>query len=110
MKQWLLFLLKLLFTAGCLWRAFWGEDFSSSPLLQPSKLRWDWVALGVVLGGMTYFMSALRWWILLRAQEIRITLMRAFSLSLMGENFNLVTVGNVGGDATKIFLLNREHP
>jgi uncharacterized membrane protein YbhN (UPF0104 family) len=110
MKKWLIFIAKLLFTAACLWWAFSGEDFSSSPLLQPSRLRWDWIALGIALGGLTYFMSALRWWILLRAQGIRITLMRSFSLSLMGEVFNLVTVGGVGGDATKVFLLNRQHP
>jgi uncharacterized membrane protein YbhN (UPF0104 family) len=110
MKKWLLFGAKLVFTAGCLWWAFSGEDFSKSALLQPSQLRWDWIAGGIALGGLTYFISAVRWWILLRAQGIRVTIARSFELTLMGEIFNLVTVGGVGGDAAKVFLLNRQHP
>ncbi len=110
MKKWLLFAAKLLFTAACLWWAFSGQDFSKSPLLRPSELRWEWIAAGIALGGLTYFISAVRWWILLRAQGIRVSLARGFELTLMGEIFNLVTVGGVGGDAAKVFLLNRQHP
>jgi uncharacterized membrane protein YbhN (UPF0104 family) len=110
MKKWLLFAAKLLFTAACLWWAFSGQDFSQSPLLQPADLRWDWIAAGIALGGLTYFISAVRWWILLRAQGIRITVARGLELTLMGEIFNLVTVGGVGGDAAKVYLLNRQHP
>jgi uncharacterized membrane protein YbhN (UPF0104 family) len=110
MKKWLLFLAKLLFTAGCLWWAFHGEDFSDSPLLRPSALRWDWLAAGVAFGGVTYFISAIRWWLLLRAQGIHLSVPRCFGLTLMGEIFNLVTVGGVGGDAAKVYLVNRRQP
>jgi uncharacterized membrane protein YbhN (UPF0104 family) len=110
MKKWLLFAAKLLFTAACLWWAFSGQDFSKSALLRPGELRWDWIAAGIALGGLTYFISAVRWWILLRAQGIRVSIPRSCELTLMGEIFNLVTVGGVGGDAAKVFLLNRQHP
>ncbi len=110
MKKWLLFLAKLVFTVACLWWAFSGEDFSKSALLRPSELHWNWIALGITLGGLTYFISAVRWWILLRAQGIGVSVMRSFELTLMGEIFNFVTVGGVGGDAAKVFLINRQHP
>lgn len=110
MKKWLLFSAKLAFTAACLWWAFSGQDFSHSALARPSALGWHWIAGGIALGGLTYFISAVRWWILLRAQGIRISIARGFELTLMGEVFNLVTVGGVGGDAAKVFLLNRQHP
>jgi len=110
MKKWLLFAAKLVLTAGCLWWAFAGQDFGGSALARPGELRWDWIAAGAVCGGLTYGISALRWWILLRAQGIRVSVARSFELTLMGEIFNLATVGGVGGDAAKVFLLNRQHP
>lgn len=110
MKKWLLFLLKLGFTAACLWWAFSGIDFKNSALARPAELNWSWIALGTALGGATLFISSVRWWLLLRAQEIPAGLWRTVELSLIGSLFNLFAVGGVGGDAAKIFLLIREHP
>jgi uncharacterized membrane protein YbhN (UPF0104 family) len=110
MKKWLLFLLKLVFTVGCLWWAFSGIDFKHSVFAHPQDLRWQWIAGGIVLGGATVFLSALRWWLLLRAQGIMVGLWRITELTLIGNLFNLFAVGGVGGDAAKIFLLIREHP
>lgn len=110
MKKWLLFLVKLVFTGACLWWAFSGIDFKHSAFTHPGDLEWQWILGGVVLGGATVFLSALRWWLLLRAQGISVGLWRIVELSLIGNLFNLFAVGGVGGDAAKIFLLIREHP
>lgn len=110
MKKWLLFLAKLVFTAACLWWAFSGIDFKHSALANPGELGWSWIAGGIALGGATVFLSALRWWLLLRAQGIAVGLWRVTELTLIGNLFNLFAVGGVGGDAAKIFLLIREHP
>lgn len=110
MKKWLLFLVKLAFTAACLWWAFSGIDLTHSALARPSELDWRWIAWGVVLGGATVLFSALRWWLLLRAQGIPAGLWRIVELTLIGNLFNLFAVGGVGGDAAKIFLLIRDHP
>jgi uncharacterized membrane protein YbhN (UPF0104 family) len=110
LKKWLLFAAKLAFTAACLWWAFSGIDLKGSALTRPSELDGRWIALGVLFGGLAYAVTGLRWWLLLRAQGLRVSLPRAVELTLMGEIFNLVTVGGVGGDAAKIFLLSRQHP
>lgn len=110
MKKWLLFLVKLIFTIACLWWAFSGEEFKNAEILRRADIHWEWIAWAVGLGGITYFLSSFRWWILLRAQGIRISVLRGFELTLMGEIFNLVTVGGVGGDVAKVYLLNRQHP
>jgi uncharacterized membrane protein YbhN (UPF0104 family) len=65
---------------------------------------------GVVLAGVTVFLTAVRLWVLLAATGIRITLWRATELTLIGNLFNLAAVGGIGGDAAKIFLLIRDHP
>lgn len=110
MKKWLLFLLKLALTAACLWWAFSRVDLRHSVFARPGDLHWSWIAAGIGFGGGTIGLSALRWWLLLRAQGIAVSLWRAIELTLVGNLFNLFAVGGVGGDAARIFLLIRRHP
>jgi uncharacterized membrane protein YbhN (UPF0104 family) len=113
MKKWLLFLIKLGLTVACLWFALtrddFQKDFNESSGLWPADPGWGWAVYGVILGGLTIFLSALRWWVLLRAQGVTASLWRTVELSLIGSLFNLFTVGGVGGDAAKIFLLIRDN-
>jgi uncharacterized membrane protein YbhN (UPF0104 family) len=62
------------------------------------------------LAGLTVVLTAVRLKLLLAAQGIRITLWRSTELTLIGNLFNLVAVGGIGGDAARIFLLIRDHP
>lgn len=110
MKKVLFFLLKLSLTLGCLAWALQGVDWEASVLSRPSEIDWRWVAAGVAAAGITIFLTAVRLWVLLAAQGIRITLWRANELTLIGNLFNLFAVGGVGGDAARIFLLIRDHP
>ncbi len=113
MKKWLLFFIKLALTVACLWFALTRGDFQKglddSTGFWPADPGWGWAVLGTLLGGATIFLSALRWWLLLRAQGISVTLWRTVELTLIGSLFNLFTVGGVGGDAAKIFLLIRDN-
>jgi len=110
MKRWLLFLAKLLLTVACLWWALRGVDLRESILVHPE--RWDagWIGLGLLFAGLTMGLTGLRLWLLLRAQGVSLGLWRATELTLIGNLFNLVGVGGVGGDAARIFLLIRDHP
>ncbi len=110
MKKWLLLALKLVLTAVCLWWALRGVEWRDSVLAHPSQLVWAWLLPGVLLAGLTVFLTGLRLWLLLAAQGVRISLWRATELTLIGNLFNLVAVGGIGGDAAKIFLLIRDHP
>lgn len=110
MKKALLFLLKLALTAGCLWWALRDIEWERSALLKPAALGWSWAVPGLLLAGASVGITALRLWLLLRAQGIDLTLRRAVELTLIGDLFNLATVGGIGGDAARIFLLIRDHP
>lgn len=110
MKKWLLFLVKLLLTAGCLVWAMRGIEWRDSVLARPDELAWDWILIGLGFAGLTVSLSALRLWLLLRAQGVRIGLGRAHELTLIGNLFNLVAVGGIGGDAARIYLLIRDFP
>ncbi|GAA5480973.1 lysylphosphatidylglycerol synthase transmembrane domain-containing protein [Haloferula sargassicola] len=110
MKKALFFLLKLALTGACLSWALKGVDWSSSIFTKPGELAWRWAVPGVLLAGLTAVLTATRLWLLLRAQNIRISLLRAIELTLIGNLFNLAAVGGIGGDAARIFLLIRDHP
>ncbi|WP_367874524.1 lysylphosphatidylglycerol synthase transmembrane domain-containing protein [Luteolibacter sp. Populi] len=111
MKKWLLFLIKLGLTVACLYWAFSQDDLrkklSESSTFWPEHPKWAWAVIGVLFGGGAIFVSALRWWILLRAQDVHVSLRRVVELTLIGSLFNFATV--IGGDAAKIFLLIRDH-
>lgn len=54
--------------------------------------------------------ATVRWWLLLRVQEIHLTLKRVSQLYMVGMFFNLFLLGSTGGDAVKLFYLLRERP
>jgi len=109
MKKWLLFLAKLAFTVGCLWWALKGQHLEESASFWPQDPEWGWALAAIALGGATVFLSAFRWWLLLLAQGIPVSLGRVNQLTLIGGLFNLMGVSSVTGDAAKIFLLIRDH-
>lgn len=110
MKKWLLFLIKFILTGLCLWWALHEVDWANSILSNPGDLSWGWIVPGIVLAGVTVLLTAVRLWVLLMAQGIRVTLWRSVELTLIGNLFNLVAVGSIGSDAARIFLLIRDHP
>lgn len=110
MKKALFFLIKLILTVACLTWALNDVDWKESKILRPGELHWQWIACGVLMAGLTVFLTAVRLWVLLAAQGVRISLWRAGELTLIGDLFNLFAVGGVGGDAVRIFLLIRDHP
>ena len=109
MKKWLLFLAKLAFTIACLWWALKGQHLEESASFWPKDPEWTWALAAIALGGVTVFLSAFRWWLLLLAQGIPVGLWRVTQLTLIGGLFNLMGVSSVTGDAAKIFLLIRDH-
>jgi hypothetical protein len=85
-------------------------DWENSILSTPSDLSWGWIGGGTLLAGGTVVLTAVRLWVLLAAQGIRITLWRSVELTLIGNLFSLIAVGSIGSDAARIFLLIRDHP
>lgn len=100
---------KLALTSFCLWWAFHGVNLHHSVFINPEKLEIGWLMAAIAMGGVAVFFNAWRWWWFLRAQEVDVSIARAVKLTLIGTLFNLVSVGGLGGDAARIWLLIKRH-
>ena len=68
------------------------------------------IVVALVLFGVTLFLSAVRWQILLRVQEIPLRLAPIFQVSMIGQFFNSFLLGTTGGDVVKILYVAQLAP
>jgi uncharacterized protein (TIRG00374 family) len=82
------------------------------PLLVAQMARADyaWLSLAGLLFGTTYLFAAVRWWFLMRVQEIHLPLRIAAALTLVGQFFNSFMLGSIGGDIVKAVYLHKYAP
>ncbi len=66
-------------------------------------------AAGFGFGGALLLM-ALRWWFLLRVLDIRIRIWETIRLTFLGQFFNTVVPGTVGGDVIKAYYVAKHTP
>jgi glycosyltransferase 2 family protein len=67
-----------------------------------------WVALGAVTYAAGQWLSAWRWWLLLRPVQLSVRYLRMVAFYFIGMFFNFFLPTIVGGDAVKAILLSRE--
>lgn len=65
------------------------------------------LAIGLLLFGVITHIGVLRWWLLLRAQDIRVPFGLARRLTFLGFFFNNVVPGPTGGDLVKAVYIAR---
>jgi hypothetical protein len=56
---------------------------------------------------LTVLITAIRWWLLLRLQAIRMSRWEAIRLTFLGQFFNAVVPGTVGGDLVKAYYASK---
>lgn len=66
------------------------------------------LAIGGFLGSV--MIIAVRWWFLLRLQRIRVPLWEVIRLTFLGQFFNAVVPGTVGGDLVKAYYVSKHTP
>lgn len=110
LKKVLIFVLKLVLTAGCLFWALSQADLSHSVFARPGAVDYRWMAGGVLMAGLTVLLTSLRWRLYLMAQGVDPGMKRTVELTLIGNLFNLLSIGGIGGDAARVLLLIRDHP
>jgi uncharacterized protein (TIRG00374 family) len=73
---------------------------------------WNWGALaaGLLLSLVAVSITFFRWYLLVRALELKFRLGDAFRLGFLGFMFNFVGAGSVGGDLFKAVFIAREQP
>lgn len=58
---------------------------------------------GLLVVGLIYPILVVRWWLMLHARDIRVTLWKAFRLVMVGNFFNFCMPGTTGGDVIKAY-------
>jgi uncharacterized protein (TIRG00374 family) len=71
-------------------------------------LRWGYLALATAILATSLLITFVRWYILVRAQDLPFRLFDAIRLGLVGYFFNTFLPGSVSGDVVKAAFLARE--
>ena len=106
-RRWLTTLVKVAVTVALYVAVFYTVDVGKLwERLQ--TVRMGWVALGVVVYAGGQWLSAWRWWLLLRPVSLDVPYLRVVGFYFIGMFFNIFLPTIVGGDAVKAVLLARE--
>lgn len=111
-RPWIGLVLRIAISVALLAFLFTEHRLTSAifPKLGLLKENWRWTALGILSAGISAWLTALRWWLLLLPQVSGVTfriVSREIFVSLF---FNITSLGVAGGDAYKIIALGRRHP
>jgi len=74
------------------------------------QISWPWIASAVFFQIGAHTLSAFRWNLLLRANEIHIAKMYTIRLTFLGLFYNNVMPGGIGGDLLKGWYVTRHSP
>jgi|JI6StandDraft_1071083.scaffolds.fasta_scaffold01838_4 uncharacterized protein (TIRG00374 family) len=111
MKKALPILLKLAVTTVLLGMIFREHRFTESilPHLRVLGVNWAWTLAGLASVGISIWLSALRWEVLLRGQEHPVPGREVLRVTIISNFFNITSIGALGGDAYRVLALMK-HP
>ncbi|MCX7703539.1 MAG: flippase-like domain-containing protein [Planctomycetota bacterium] len=72
------------------------------------EIRLEFVAFALLLYTLTNIKGIIRWQILLKAVNVKLSFFSALRLTYVGNIFSIMLPGVVGGDAVKALILHRE--
>jgi len=96
------------------WHDYPGTDEAGAAVLLPGiatglrNVDAAYVAAAIVVSILSLLVAALRWRLLLRIQEVSIGVAECFRLGFLGELFNTLIPGMIGGDAVKAYYVARQ--
>jgi len=73
-----------------------------------NPVQWDYFALAAVFCAGGVLITFVRWYTLVRAQELPFTLYEALRLGLVGYYLSTFLPGSIGGDLVKAYAISRE--
>ncbi|MSR83464.1 MAG: flippase-like domain-containing protein [Candidatus Latescibacteria bacterium] len=97
---------KLAFSLGLIWYLAYRMDW---PVLGQifAATRWEPFGGAVLLFALSNVLGTAQWHLLLRVQQIPITFRQSLVVYHVGVFFNNVLLGNIGGDAMRIYDIRR---
>ncbi len=84
-----------------------AEQFDA---LWSSQKKYGWLVLALVIGLGTALLSFLRWFLLVRALDLKFSFYDAVRLGFLGNLLNLMSFGVLGGDTLKSVFLAKQLP
>ena len=110
MKKTILSIIQVLVTVGILIWVFRDPQKRTQMLEALRHADRTWILIGIAAYGVVEILAAVRWYILLRVQDIRLGFLRVCGLLMIGIFFNQFMPGGTGGDVVKIFYRLQETP
>jgi len=98
--------LKLLVSAGLIAYLASGMDWRELGAVFAGTVLWLFAA-AVLFFVLSNCLGAVQWYLLLRAQRLQVTFKQALVFYFVGVFFNNVLLGNIGGDAMRIYDIRR---
>jgi uncharacterized membrane protein YbhN (UPF0104 family) len=106
MRQLLILTIRILVSLALLYLALRGINFAAiqSRLGQINLL---WIGLAILVAIFQTFLAALRWRVISILCHAPLTHLQAFRYNMIGAFFNQTLPSSIGGDAVRLWLLNR---
>lgn len=110
MKRVGILLVQLLVTAAGLWYVFHDPQKRAhiADALRHGNI--SWILLGWVCYSAVEVLATVRWQILLRIQDVRLSWLQAGGIVMIGLFFNQFLPGGVGGDAMRLYFVFKLAP
>ena len=110
MKKILIALLQIAVTVAVLIWVFHDPDKRGRMAVALRMADYRWIVAAIFCYIAVEVAAAVRWWILLKVQQIHLSMSRVAGLFLIGMFYNQFLPGGTGGDIMKSYLLLKETP
>jgi hypothetical protein len=108
-KRWLVPVLKYLI-AFILLGYVVSQNWSNLVEAFQNPIHWTYLGFAAVIGLASITLTFVRWYVLVRALDLRFAVADALRLGFMGYFFNSFLPGSIGGDIIKAAFIAREQP
>jgi uncharacterized protein (TIRG00374 family) len=108
MKKILITIFQIGVTVALLWYVFHDPNQRAQMKYALGAADYRWVGAGILAYIIVEAAAAVRWYILLRVQDIHLSFPRLSGLFLIGMFYNQFLPGGTGGDIIKSYLLLKE--
>jgi glycosyltransferase 2 family protein len=106
MRRLLVLSARILVSAALLYLALRGINFAAIQS-RVSQINLGWIALAVLVTVVQIFIGALRWREISALCQAPLTDLQAFRYNMIGAFFNQTLPSSIGGDAVRLWLVNR---
>jgi glycosyltransferase 2 family protein len=106
MRRFLLLLARIVVSLALLYLALRGINFTAIQS-RLSQINLGWIGLAVLITVVQIFIGALRWEEISVRCGAPLTDMQAFRFNMIGAFFNQTLPSSIGGDAVRLWLVNR---